>query len=86
MGRTRTFRTLMFTAALSGVFFGFAPGMDTSEAEASWLRQLIRRITGRGAPPSHAVPELDPSAAGQAAVLVLGGAWLIAEQRRRKNA
>lgn len=81
------FRSLVFSLALAGVFFGFVPGLSLPEAEASWfqrLRDAIQRAldryeSGQGA---QGVPELDPSAAGQAVVLVAGGAYLIARRRR----
>ncbi len=76
-------RKFVFTATLVAVFFGLAPGVPMGEAEAGWLKDLIHRIrASRQA--RQAAPELDPGTAGQAMVVLAGGAYLIAG-RRRKN-
>jgi hypothetical protein len=59
----------------------------TPEADArGWSRHAPRHhVSHRGHKSGVGVPELDPSAAGSAIVLLLGGVALIASRRREEE-
>ncbi len=59
-----------------------AEGRGWHKAQQSQKRQMRHR---RHKKRSHAVPELDPSAAGGAIVLLLGGVAYIASRRREED-
>jgi len=84
----KTIRNLLFTTVFASIALGVAPGFEARDAEAGWFRNVIRRILDRFGGGSGsgggAVPELDPGAAGQAALLIAGGT-AIALHRRRRN-
>lgn len=76
---------LMLTAGL--LLLAPAP-----EAEASWgwkkrsqKRHWVRKWRQRYWRNRHAVPELDPSAAGSAMVLVIGGIAYVVSRRREED-
>ncbi len=59
-----------------------AEGRGWHKARQTQKRQMRHRRDRGG----HAVPELDPSAAGGAIVLLLGGVAYIASRRREEDA
>ena len=81
-------KTGLISIAVLACLTGGAPGFEVQDAEAGWWRRIVERIQGgseQGGGERHDVPELDPNAAGQAAVLVLGGAAVLLDRRRRKS-
>lgn len=78
-------RAGIVSLVITSCLLGFFPGFEAQDAEANWLRRLIERARERREARQN-VPELDPTAAGQAAVLVLGGAAILLDRRRRKSA
>jgi hypothetical protein len=86
-----TIRAIVFSTITASVLLGVAPGFEARDAEAGILRRVLARIFGggqhdQGNRGAHQVPELDPNAAGQAALLVLGGTAIALHGRRKKEA
>jgi hypothetical protein len=80
---------LVLSLAIGALLLSPAPEADAS----GWSRHNNHKTYKshhykkykKGHPKSHAVPELDPSAAGSAMVLLLGGVAIIASRRRQED-
>lgn len=75
----KRFSTLALMAALT---LGAATLLTTNSADAQAVRRRPLPVRPQPGRPVVGVPELDPSAAGAALALLLGGAVVITARRR----